>query len=91
MELVRWQPFEGLSRLHSRSNDLFDEGSDGARTHVVRRPRHVSEAFEIDRPLAGTCLKEFAAELRGFNFNLSRFGFFRFWQVERQHTVLEFG
>ena len=24
MELVRWQPFEGLSRLHSRINDLFD-------------------------------------------------------------------
>ena len=25
MELVRWEPFEGLSRLHSRINDLFDE------------------------------------------------------------------
>jgi HSP20 family protein len=24
MELVRWEPFEGLSRLHSRINDLFD-------------------------------------------------------------------
>ena len=25
MELVRWEPFEGLDRLHSRINDLFDE------------------------------------------------------------------
>ena len=25
MELVRWQPFEGLTRLHSRIDDLFDE------------------------------------------------------------------
>lgn len=24
MELVRWEPFDGLSRLHSRINDLFD-------------------------------------------------------------------
>ena len=24
MELVRWEPFEGLGRLHSRINDLFD-------------------------------------------------------------------
>jgi HSP20 family protein len=31
MELVRWEPFEGLSRLHSRINDLFDEGFGRAR------------------------------------------------------------
>ena len=24
MELVRWEPFEGLRRLHNRINDLFD-------------------------------------------------------------------
>lgn len=24
MELVRWEPFEGLNRLHGRINDLFD-------------------------------------------------------------------
>jgi HSP20 family protein len=32
MELVRWEPFEGLSRLHNRINDLFDEGLGRART-----------------------------------------------------------
>ena len=32
MELVRWEPFEGLSRLHSRINDLFDESVGRART-----------------------------------------------------------
>ena len=31
MELVRWEPFEGLSRLHSRINDLFDENAGRAR------------------------------------------------------------
>ena len=31
MDLVRWEPFEGLSRLHSRINDLFDESVGRAR------------------------------------------------------------
>jgi len=32
MELVRWEPFEGLNRLHGRINDLFDESYGRART-----------------------------------------------------------
>ena len=31
MELIRWEPFEGLNRLHSRINDLFDESFGRAR------------------------------------------------------------
>lgn len=31
MELVRWEPFEGLNRLHNRINDLFDESFGRAR------------------------------------------------------------
>jgi HSP20 family protein len=31
MELVRWEPFEGLNRLHSRINYLFDENFGRAR------------------------------------------------------------
>jgi HSP20 family protein len=31
MELVRWEPFEGWNRLHSRINDLFDESLSRAR------------------------------------------------------------
>ena len=31
MELVRWEPFEGLNRLHSRINELFDENLGRAR------------------------------------------------------------
>jgi HSP20 family protein len=31
MELVRWEPFEGLNRLHTRINDLFGEGVGRAR------------------------------------------------------------
>jgi HSP20 family protein len=32
MELVRWEPFDGLNRLHSRINDLFDESFGRARS-----------------------------------------------------------
>ncbi|MBM4297497.1 MAG: Hsp20/alpha crystallin family protein [Deltaproteobacteria bacterium] len=32
MELVRWEPFEGLNRLHGRINDLFDESFGRARS-----------------------------------------------------------
>ena len=32
MELVRWEPFEGLSRLHNGINDLFDDSFGRART-----------------------------------------------------------
>lgn len=28
MDLVRWQPFNGLDRMHSRINQLFDEAFD---------------------------------------------------------------
>ena len=31
MELVRWEPFEDLNRLHSRINDLFEENLGRAR------------------------------------------------------------
>lgn len=33
MEIVRWEPFEGLNRLHSRINNLFDESV--GRTHAA--------------------------------------------------------
>jgi HSP20 family protein len=32
MELVRWEPFEGLNRLHNHINDLFDQRVGRART-----------------------------------------------------------
>ena len=32
MELVRWEPFDGMSRLNSRIKDLFDESVGRART-----------------------------------------------------------
>lgn len=32
MEPVRWEPFEGLSRLHNRINDLFDDSFARERT-----------------------------------------------------------
>jgi HSP20 family protein len=35
MELVRWEPFAGLDRIHSRINELFDDTF--ARTHAYPR------------------------------------------------------
>ena len=32
MERVRWQPFEGFSRLHNHFNELFDESVNRAQT-----------------------------------------------------------
>ncbi len=33
MELVRWEPFEGLNRIQSRINDLFDDTFGRARSY----------------------------------------------------------
>jgi HSP20 family protein len=33
MELTRWEPFEGLSRIQSRINELFDDTFGRARTY----------------------------------------------------------
>lgn len=34
MELVRWEPFEGLNRIQSRINDLFDDTFGRPRTYA---------------------------------------------------------
>jgi HSP20 family protein len=33
MEMVRWEPFEGLNRIQSRINDLFDEAFGRSRNY----------------------------------------------------------
>ncbi len=33
MDLVRWEPFEGLNRIQSRINDLFDDTFDRSRAY----------------------------------------------------------
>lgn len=38
MELVRWQPFGGVNRLHSRLDDLFDESFGRGRTRAGYAP-----------------------------------------------------
>lgn len=35
MELVRWEPFDGLTRIQSRMNELFDEAFGRSRTLPV--------------------------------------------------------
>jgi HSP20 family protein len=38
MDLVRWEPFEGLSRIQSRINDLFDESFGRSRANSASTP-----------------------------------------------------
>ena len=44
MELVRWEPFEGLSRLHNRINDLFDGHVGQAARFAIRDCRCMATA-----------------------------------------------
>ena len=38
MDLVRWEPFEGLSRIQNRINDLFDDTFGRARSSSIAAP-----------------------------------------------------
>jgi HSP20 family protein len=38
MDLVRWEPFEGLSRIQNRINDLFDDTFGRARSSSMATP-----------------------------------------------------
>jgi len=38
MDLVRWEPFEGLSRIQNRINDLFDDTFGRARSSSMAAP-----------------------------------------------------
>jgi len=38
MDLVRWEPFDGLTRFQSRINELFDEAFSGSRMSPATTP-----------------------------------------------------
>jgi len=80
MELVRWEPFEGMNRLHSRINDLFDESFSRARavpaasTGTWLPPVDILEskdAYLIRAELAGMKKEDFSLEVNDATLTLS--------------------
>jgi HSP20 family protein len=47
MDLVRWEPFEGLSRIQNRLNDLFDDAFGSARISPAQGPTVWFPAVDI--------------------------------------------
>ncbi|MBM4263338.1 MAG: Hsp20/alpha crystallin family protein [Deltaproteobacteria bacterium] len=77
MELVRWEPFDGLSRLHSRVNDLFDNSfvPGWAHTNGAWLPPvdilESKEAYLIRAELPGMKKEDFKLELNDGTLSLS--------------------
>ena len=80
MELVRWEPFDGLNRLHSRINDFFDENFGRARalpsaTAGVWLPPvdilESKEAYLIRAELPGMKKEDFNLEVNDGTLTLS--------------------
>jgi HSP20 family protein len=80
MELVRWEPFEGLNRIQSRINELFDDTFGRPRTNhsataaVWLPPVDIlesKEAYLIRAELPGMKKEEFNLEVKDGTLSLS--------------------
>lgn len=81
MELVRWEPFEGLNRIQSRMNELFDETFGRARSTqpgtgpgVWFPPVDILESkdsYLIRAELAGMKREDFNLEVQNGSLTLS--------------------
>jgi HSP20 family protein len=80
MEIVRWEPFEGLNRIQSRINDLFDEtfgrsrAVSGGANGVWYPPVDVLESrdsYLIRAELPGMKKEDFNLEVRDGTLSLS--------------------
>ena len=80
MELVRWEPFDGLNRIQSRINDLFDESFGRSRaahnstTGVWLPPVDILESrdsYLIRAELPGMKKEDFNLELHDGTLSLS--------------------
>jgi HSP20 family protein len=80
MELVRWEPFEGLNRIQSRINDLFDDTFGRARNYPTSTagvwvpPVDILESkdsYLIRAELPGMKKQDFNLEVRDGTLTLS--------------------
>ena len=80
MELVRWEPFEGLNKIQFRINDLFDETLGRSRAQqtftagVCNPPVDILEskdAYLIRAELPGMKKEDFNVEVNDGNLTLS--------------------
>ncbi len=80
MEIVRWEPFEALTRIHSRVNDLFDETFNRPRSYqsstngVWVPPVDILESkdsYLIRAELPGMKKEEFNLEVKDGTLSLS--------------------
>jgi HSP20 family protein len=80
MELVRWEPFEGLNRIQSRINDLFDDTFGRARNYPTSTagvwvpPVDILESkdsYLIRAELPGMKKEDFNLEVRDGTLTLS--------------------
>lgn len=78
MEMVRWEPFEGLNRIQSRINELFDEtfgrGRQQTTTTVWYPPVDILEskdAYLIRAELPGMKKEDFNLEVKDGALTLS--------------------
>jgi HSP20 family molecular chaperone IbpA len=74
MELVRWEPFEGLSKMQSRINDLFGESLGRSWTTPSVSTWHPpvdilesKDAYILRAELPGMKRGRFQLELKGWN------------------------
>jgi len=80
MNLIRWEPFEGLNRIQSRINDLFEETFGRPRLPSVPTPGvwyppvdilESKEAYAIRAELPGMKKEDFNLELNDGTLTLS--------------------
>jgi HSP20 family protein len=70
MELVRWEPFEGLNGIHNRMNELFEEAFGRSRPYVATGNGAWWPAVDILESRDGYLLRAELPGMRREDFNL---------------------
>jgi HSP20 family protein len=77
MELVRWEPFESLNRIHSRFNELFNDGLDRSLAKSASTTWYPAvdileskDAYVIRAELPGMKREDFNLEVKDGNLTL---------------------
>lgn len=70
MEIVRWEPFEGLNGFHSRMNELFEEAFNRSRPYLASGNGAWLPAVDILESKDGYLLRAELPGMRREDFNL---------------------